>query len=134
MKIRLISVGKPRAGPASAMTEEYAKRLGRYCRFETVALKSAPAGMPASKRLSVVFDPRGRQLDSPGFARLIENAGRDVDFYVGGADGFPELFRKQADCVIALSAMTFSHELARVAAAEQIYRAFTIMKGHPYPR
>ncbi len=134
MKIRLISVGKPRVGPASAMTDEYAKRLRRYCRFETVALKSPPADMPAAKSLSVVFDPRGRRLDSLGFTRLIEDAGRDVDFYIGGADGFTERFRNSADRVIALSPMTFSHELARVVAAEQIYRAFTIMKGHPYPR
>lgn len=116
------------------MTEEYAKRLGRYCRFETVVLKSPLAEMPASKCLSVVFDPRGRQLDSRGLARLIEEAGRDMDFYIGGADGFAECFRNQADCVLSLSEMTFSHELARVVAAEQIYRAFTIMNGHPYPR
>ncbi len=134
MKIRLISIGKPRLGPAGAMTDEYAKRLGRYCRFETVAMKSQPAELPAAKCLNVVFDPRGRRLDSRGFAKLIEDAGRDVDFYIGGAEGFTERFRNSADRVIALSAMTFSHELARAAAAEQIYRAFTIMRGHPYPR
>lgn len=134
MRIRLISVGRPRPGPAAAMTDEYAKRLRRYCRFETAALKSPPAAVLRAKCLNVVFDPRGKQLDSPGFARLIESAGRDVDFYIGGADGFSESFRKQADLAVALSPMTFSHELARAAAAEQIYRAFTIISGHPYPR
>ncbi len=116
------------------MTDEYAKRLGRYCRFESAVLKTAPTKLAAKKTLNVVFDPLGRQLDSDGFARLIEGSGRDIDVYIGGADGFTEQFRQQADHLVSLSKMTFPHELARVIVAEQIYRAFTIISGHPYPR
>lgn len=134
MKIRLISVGKSRGSDANSLTDEYAKRLGRYCRFETSVLKTTPTKLSASKSLSVVFDPSGRQLDSEDFARLIERSGQDIDFYIGGADGFSDQFRQQADHLVSLSKLTFPHELARAVAAEQIYRAFTIISGHPYPR
>ena len=59
---------------------------------------------------------------------------RDLVFVIGGADGLPAEWRGHADVLLSLSAMTFPHELARVVLAEQIYRAFAILRGHPYPR
>ncbi len=67
-------------------------------------------------------------------AAFLEKAQRDVAFFVGGADGFSQSFRQEADLLLSLSKMTLPHELARVVLAEQIYRAFTILRNHPYPR
>jgi 23S rRNA (pseudouridine1915-N3)-methyltransferase len=85
----------------------------------------------------ILLDPRGRSLDSTAFADLFSKAemlGHDLVFLVGGHDGLPPAWRERADLVISLSAMTMPHELARAVLAEQIYRAFTMLRGHPYPR
>lgn len=76
-------------------------------------------------------------MDSRQFTRFIEKAeteARDLVFLVGGADGLTEEWRSGADLLISLSPMTLPHELARVMLAEQIYRAITTLRGHPYPR
>ena len=76
-------------------------------------------------------------MDSAGFAKLIASAemeGRDLLFLIGGHDGFPAGWSERADRLISLSKMTFPHELARAMLAEQIYRAFATLRGHPYPR
>ena len=86
------------------------------------------------KALRVILDPAGDAMRSEEMARLVEGAGRDIAFFVGGADGFSEEFRNSADRLLSLSQMTLPHELARVILAEQIYRAFTILRNHPYPR
>jgi 23S rRNA (pseudouridine1915-N3)-methyltransferase len=69
-----------------------------------------------------------------GFISRAEMAGRDLLFLVGGADGLPDEWRSPGDTLLSLSPMTLPHELARAVLAEQIYRAFTILRGHPYPR
>ena len=95
---------------------------------------------PAAKHpsaLKVMLDPAGRTRDSAQFIAMIERAereGRDCVFGVGGHDGLPTSWREQADLLLSLSAMTFPHELARAMLVEQIYRAFTTLRGHPYPR
>jgi 23S rRNA (pseudouridine1915-N3)-methyltransferase len=76
-------------------------------------------------------------MDSAAFVGLIRRAeldARDVVFVVGGAEGLPGEWRSRADLLLSLSPMTFPHELARVMLAEQIYRAATTLRGHPYPR
>ncbi len=85
----------------------------------------------------ILLDPAGKPLDSPAFAHIFSEAamrGHDLVFAVGGHSGFPENWKNRADLLLSLSRMTFPHELARAMLAEQIYRAFTIMRGHPYPR
>ena len=85
----------------------------------------------------VFLDPAGQAMDSAGFARLIGKAeleARDLVFLVGGHDGLPAGFAGRADLLLSLSKMTFSHEIARAMLAEQIYRAFATLRGHPYPR
>ncbi len=84
-----------------------------------------------------MLDPAGRVIDSAGFVQLLERAGRDgqdLAFVVGGHDGLPLEWKSRADLLLSLSAMTFPHELARAMLTEQIYRAFTTLRGHPYPR
>ena len=85
----------------------------------------------------IFLDPGAKPMDSPAFAALIAKAemeGRDLVFLVGGHDGLPAAWKERADLLLSLSAMTFPHELARAMLAEQIYRAFATLRGHPYPR
>lgn len=90
---------------------------------------------PTAKK--ILLDPTGKALDSARFAEVFAEAemrGRDLVFVVGGHDGLPAAWRERADLLLSLSALTMPHELARAVLAEQIYRAFTILRGHPYPR
>jgi 23S rRNA (pseudouridine1915-N3)-methyltransferase len=85
----------------------------------------------------ILLDPAGRPMDSAAFAAMVAKSGmegRDLLFVVGGADGLPREWTSRADLLLSLSRMTFPHELARAMLAEQIYRAFTTLRGHPYPR
>lgn len=138
LQISLLYAGRPRDPGANAMADEYAKRLGRFCEFRMKVVRGEPAFEPRARACRVVLDPRGRELDSAGFADLIaraeREATREIIFLVGGADGLPEAVRRQADLALALSRLTLPHELARVVLLEQIYRAFTMLRGHPYPR
>ncbi|HEV2688351.1 MAG TPA: 23S rRNA (pseudouridine(1915)-N(3))-methyltransferase RlmH, partial [Bryobacteraceae bacterium] len=79
----------------------------------------------------------GIAMDSAAFAKRIgkaEQEGRDQVFLIGGADGPPSGWRDRADLLLSLSPLTMPHEFARVILAEQLYRAFTMLRGHPYPR
>lgn len=134
MKVHLLYIGKPRSREANLLAAEYARRLEHYCRFQMIQLKDERAAEPYQRALKVVLDPEGRQMTSRELAAFLEQARRDVAFFVGGADGFSDAFRRSADHLLSLSKMTLPHELARVILAEQIYRAFTILRNHPYPR
>ncbi|MBI3666880.1 MAG: 23S rRNA (pseudouridine(1915)-N(3))-methyltransferase RlmH [Acidobacteria bacterium] len=131
-------VGRPRQGPAQQWAEEYARRIGRFCEFRLQAVRSEQALPAGARSFRVLLDPAGRHLSSTELAAVIEKvengAVKELQFVVGGVDGFSEPVRQEADLLMALSRLTLSHELARVAAAEQIYRAFTILRNHPYPR
>jgi 23S rRNA (pseudouridine1915-N3)-methyltransferase len=90
---------------------------------------------PAARK--IFLDPAGQPFDSTRFAGLCASAerdGRDLVFLVGGHDGLPPEWRPRADLLLSLSSMTFPHELARAMLAEQIYRAFCILRNHPYVR
>jgi 23S rRNA (pseudouridine1915-N3)-methyltransferase len=141
MKVLLYYVGKARDPHANAMAEEFMKRSGRYCRCEMREIVPARFD-PWSKHptaAKVLLDPAGRTLDSARFARLVSGAerdARDLIFLVGGATGLPAAWLEKSgrDLLLSLSAMTLPHELARAVLAEQIYRAFTLLRGHPYPK
>ena len=142
MRIRLLMLGKTRRPELRAVIYDYAKRISRYSpteisevRDESVALKK----LDADRAATVVFlDAAGKTLDSEAFAKwlgeLRDRGTRELVFLCGDADGFPDALRQRAQQKISLSAMTFSHELARVMLAEQLYRAFAILSGSPYPK
>ena len=133
MKIFLYYIGKARDRHANAMAEEYIKRSGRFATCEMREIHPARLD-PWAKHLSarkILLDPAGKALDSKKMTNLFD---RDLVFIVGGADGLPEAWKPKADLLISLSALTMPHELARVVLAEQIYRALTTLRGHPYPR
>jgi len=139
LKLYLFFIGKPRDSQANRMAEEYIQRSSRYIRCEMREIHPARFdlfGKHAASR-KVLLDPEGKALDSDGMAALIAAAeleARDLVFLVGGADGLPPDWRPKADLLLSLSRMTFSHELARVMLAEQVYRALTMLRGHPYAR
>ena len=134
MKVQVLFIGKPRSRALNDAADEYAKRLGRYCRFEMTEIRGEADAVAIQKPLRIALDPLGKQLSSDGLAKLLETAGRDIIFFVGGAEGFSDDFRGQADRLLSLSEMTLPHELARLVLVEQVYRAFTILRGHPYPK
>jgi 23S rRNA (pseudouridine1915-N3)-methyltransferase len=149
MKVLLYYVGKARDPHANAMAEEFVKRSTRYAKCEMREVVPTRFD-PWSKHPSaakVLLDPAGKRLDSAQFAGLVLEAERDAHdliFLVGGAEGLPGVWREKGgrentarhsgDLLLSLSAMTLPHELARVVLAEQIYRAFTLLRGHPYPK
>jgi len=139
VKIFLYYIGKPRDPNANALADEYIKRSTRYVRAEMREIQPARfdpwAKHPSAQK--ILLDPAGKALDSAQFAKLIskaEQTGRDVVFIIGGADGLPADWRNCGDLLVSISALTFPHELARVVLAEQLYRALTMLRGHPYPR
>jgi 23S rRNA (pseudouridine1915-N3)-methyltransferase len=139
MKVYLYYIGKPRDANANAMAGEYIKRAGRYARCEMREIK--PERFDPWDRhpgaTKILLDAAGLPLDSEQFAALVakaEQQARELVFVVGGADGLPPGWRQRADRLLSLSALTLPHELARVLLAEQIYRAFAALRGHPYPR
>lgn len=144
MKILLYYVGKPRDPNANRMAEEFIKRSTRFgrCEMREIAPHRFDPWLKHPAAAKILLDPAGKRLDSAQFARLISGAeqdARDLIFLVGGAEGLPSAWReqvagKQGGLLLSLSDLTMPHELARVVLAEQIYRAFTLLRGHPYPK
>jgi 23S rRNA (pseudouridine1915-N3)-methyltransferase len=144
MKVLLYYAGKPRDPHANGMAEEFIKRSTRFGRCEMREIQPVRfdpwARHPAATK--VLLDPAGQPMDSDHFAGLVsaaEQSARDLLFLVGGAEGLPPAWRQKAqrkngDLLLSLSKMTLPHELARVMLAEQIYRAFTLLRGHPYSK
>jgi 23S rRNA (pseudouridine1915-N3)-methyltransferase len=146
VKIKIAWIGKTKEPPIAALTEEYLKRISRYVPTEGVVLRDEatlldlcgrPTGSKGgAKSTLVLMDSRGKEFSSEQFAKFLGDY-RDRNplplvIAIGGADGFGDQARGAAQHTISLGKMTLAHELARVVLLEQIYRAFTILKGHPY--
>jgi 23S rRNA (pseudouridine1915-N3)-methyltransferase len=146
VKIKIAWIGKTKEPAIQALTDEYLKRISRYAEVESVALRDEAALMQISgrgagakawaKSTLILMDSRGKEFSSEQFARFLgdyqDRNPLPLIFAIGGADGFSEASRAAAQQSISLGKMTLAHELARVVLLEQIYRAFTILKGHPY--
>ncbi len=139
MKIHLYFIGKPKDAHANGLADDFLERIARYAPAEMREVRPDRfdpwARHPTARK--ILLDPAGKAMDSAAFARLLAKAemeGRDLLFLVGGHDGLPPGWAARADLLLSLSAMTFPHELARAMLAEQIYRAFATLRGHPYPR
>jgi 23S rRNA (pseudouridine1915-N3)-methyltransferase len=135
--------GKDKSSATHSLTNEYIARIKRYqptttheLGNEEALLKLCAKSGARSTPMLILLDPRGKQMTSEEFAAWLnthmDRGTQSLLFAVGGADGFSDITRKAATQQIALGKMTLPHELARVVLLEQIYRAFTIMKGHPY--
>jgi len=154
VKLRLVAVGSKSPDWVNAGYQEYARRMPRDCAVELVEIAPASRkGWPAERirvdegdrmlaRIGtadqvVALDVRGRACSTEELARKLGNwrmQGGDVSFLVGGADGLDERCLSRADESLSLSTMTLPHQLVRVMLAEQLYRAWTVLHGHPYHR
>jgi 23S rRNA (pseudouridine1915-N3)-methyltransferase len=139
LKIFLYFIGKARDEHANAIAGEFIKRSSRYaaCEMREVVPQRFDLFAKHPSARKIFLDPAGRALDSAAFIQIFSTAaqtGQDLVFLIGGHDGLPAEWKPRADLLLSLSAMTFPHELARAMLAEQIYRAFTTLNGHPYPR
>jgi 23S rRNA (pseudouridine1915-N3)-methyltransferase len=139
MKICVYYVGKPRDPNSNRLADEYIMRSTRYGNVEMREIQPARFD-PWEKHPSatkVLLDPAGKPLDSAQFAKLVSKAeteARDLVFLVAGASGPPDAWNPREKLLLSLSPLTFPHEFARVILAEQIYRAYTTLRGHPYPK
>jgi 23S rRNA (pseudouridine1915-N3)-methyltransferase len=135
-------LGKTRRPEINAILQDYVKRISRSCPMEVAEVRDVGAAL---KRLdanraaaSVLLEAGGKVYDSEAFAKWIgeqrDRGLREIFFVCGDADGFPHSLRERVKQKLSLSAMTYSYEVARVMLAEQIYRAFAILSGSPYPK
>jgi len=151
VKIRVVWVGKTQEDWVRRGIDEYAGRIGRYMQLEiaeTREEKGAAAEVmreregerlekliPKNARV-ILMDERGEEMNSQELARLLaryrESGVSELAFAIGGAYGFSERFRSRGEKTIALSRMTFTHQMVRVILLEQIYRGFTIINNEPY--
>jgi 23S rRNA (pseudouridine1915-N3)-methyltransferase len=142
MKVRLLMLGKTRRPEMRALLEDYLARIRHHCEVEAVELRDSAA---AWRKLAlgpsaavVLLDAAGKRFTSEEFAKWLgerrERGTRELVFLCGDAQGFPPELRQRAEMEISLTPLTLSHELARVVLAEQLYRAFAILSGSPYPK
>ena len=159
MRITLFAVGRLKAGPESELAGRYLDRFAKaggalgldFARTVEVAESRAATADLRKKEEAVqllralpdgaaliLLDERGKTPDSPGFAgmlaRIRDDGQRDLVLAIGGADGLDPDLHARADAVISFGRMTWPHQLVRIMIAEQLYRAVTILSGHPYHR
>jgi 23S rRNA (pseudouridine1915-N3)-methyltransferase len=151
MKLRLLWVGKTQEEWLKCGIEEYRRRIGRYFPLEISEVrdeKGAEAEIMRHKECErlekalakgarlILLDERGEELTSPQFADVIgryrDSGTQELAFAIGGPYGFSESFRSRAHRTIALSRMTFTHQMVRLFLVEQIYRGCTILNNEQY--
>ena len=141
MKLKIAWIGKTKDPAIQSLTTEYLKRISRYLQVEGLPLPGEAALLKLRDKSRplptlVLLDSRGKQLSSEEFAEFLQNHQdrnpQPLVLAIGPADGFSDAARKAANAILSLGKMTLPHELARVVLLEQVYRAFTILKGHPY--
>ena len=143
MRLKIAWIGKTKNLAIQSLTDDYLKRIQRYADAEALQLPDEAALLklreksgPRPAHAIVLLDSRGRQLSSEEFAQFLQNHqdrnSQPLVLAIGPADGFSGAARKSATATLSLGKMTLAHELARIVLLEQVYRAFTILKGHPY--
>jgi 23S rRNA (pseudouridine1915-N3)-methyltransferase len=147
--MRLIAVGRCRDGPEAALFDRYCARIRPALALSEIADgKGAPAeirrregeallaALPAQS-FTIALDLEGEMLDSATFAARLDGwltLSRPIRFLIGGAEGLDRVVLTRANFILSLGRMTWPHFLVRAMLAEQIYRAFAILSGHPYHR
>ncbi|MBN1283707.1 MAG: 23S rRNA (pseudouridine(1915)-N(3))-methyltransferase RlmH [Proteobacteria bacterium] len=138
MKILILPIGRIRARPIAEIAADYAKRISHYAPLQVLPCRDEPEAISNLKPGDhmVLLDAGGRQQSSEGLSRMISGhqmrGTRRMVFLIGGPGGAGELAKDRASSVLSLSPMTFPHELAQAILLEQLYRAFTILRGEPY--
>ena len=143
MKLTIAWIGKTKSPAIDSLTKEYLARISRYVDIQGLELAGESALLKLCARVRtrpahmlVLFDMRGKQLSSEDFADFLRNHQdrnpQPLVLAIGPADGFTDEARSSAAAIISVGKMTLAHELARVVLLEQVYRALTILRGHPY--
>ncbi len=142
MRLTVAWIGKSKDAAISSLTAEYFKRLQRYVTAEGRELSSQSDLLKLVSRpgrtapVLILLDSRGKQLSSKELAEFVrdhrDRGSQEIIFAIGPADGWSNETRAKAGFQLSLGKMTLPHELARVVLTEQLYRAFTILAGHPY--
>ena len=136
-------LGKTRRREVRALVDDYVARIARFAEVEVTELRENSSASFRKLTLDsgaavILLDDAGKPQTSAQFARWLgetrDRGAREIIFLCGAAEGFPETLRRRATQKLSLSSLTFSHELARAMLAEQLYRAFAILAGHPYPK
>ncbi len=153
MKLKVIWVGRNKSAELAHVCEEFVGRIRRFVPLEVIEIKD-PRVTNEKKRtevegegilsaldkpaFAIALDPNGRTYDSSGFSKFLDKHmtedSRNLAFVVGGHNGLSEGVKKRADELFSLSDLTFSHDLARLVLLEQLYRALSIIRNHPYAR
>ena len=143
MKIRIILLGRTRRAEIRALMDDYLARIRHYAEIEITEVREGSDAALRKLKIepgatTVLLDATGKQFTSAEFARwlseLRDRGTRELVFLCGDAEGFPEALRSEAKQKLSLSTLTMPHEFARIVLSEQIYRAFAILAGHPYPK
>ena len=138
MRLHLIVRGKIGRSPEGELVDRYLKRIAWPVKVSELPDTGGTIPPGLSPARDVMLDERGRQLTSVEFASLLggwrDNGVREARFLIGAADGHGEEARGKADLLIAFGAMTWPHMMARAMLAEQLWRATSILAGHPYHR
>ncbi len=154
MKLVLLTVGKTDSGPLKKLIEDFSSRLNRYLPFEMEAIPDIRGGGKLSPEILRereaaqvlkglqptdrvwLLDENGKEFSSRGFAAHLQkcmNTGpKRLVLVIGGAHGHGKSLNERAEDRISLSRMTFNHQVVRLLAVEQLYRAFSILRGDPY--
>ena len=139
MKLTIAWVGKTKEPAIAALTAEYCKRIGRYVPTDAVEARDEQALLQRAAKdraTLVLLDGRGKRMSSEELAAFVgkhqDSGTQRLMFAIGPADGWSEAARAKAAITLSLGKMTLAHELARVVLLEQVYRAWTILRGHPY--
>lgn len=146
MKFRFVWIGKTKDKNWQALQEEYLQRLSHFVKFEISELRDETKELESKRILEklnqsnfvCLLDVQGHAISSHQLAEKIENwqnrGIKEIAFVIGGADGVASEVVERADFSLSLSLLTFTHETARVVLVEQLYRAYTIIKGFPYQK
>lgn len=138
MKLHVIARGKIARSPEAELVARYAKRITWPLALTELPERGGTVPDPATPCRTVLLDERGKQLSSEEFAALLgrwrDDGVRETRFLIGAADGHDQAERERADLLFAFGAATWPHLLARAMLMEQLFRATSILAGHPYHR
>ena len=138
MQLHVIARGRIGRSPEAELVDRYARRIAWPFKLTELPDSGGKLPQPLPPAREVLLDEHGKQLTSEEFAKLLgrgrDDGVREARFVIGGADGHGEEARLQADLLIAFGAMTWPHLLARALLMEQLWRATSILAGHPYHR
>ena len=130
-RLHVLAVSARLPAWAEAACADYERRMPRGYEVQRTLVKAESRLAAPKGARRIVLDERGRDLTTAAFAKLLQS---EAAFIIGGADGLSDATKKGADALIRLSSLTLPHALAQVVLLEQIYRAATLLTGHPYHR